>query len=204
MVAVLVANARPPGVRGLTAARPEPRDRAGHIDDAFLTIDVVISVLMPVLDNISFRANKMSKHIHHRVTVGPVKHYGCEPAYGGIHNHFENRTSYGVHEEFEQLETKPVHPDLPGKNLDHDGIVPTNLYNTANTAMICGAFDASIVPPMPLGRREPCQHQQHMACKSASRFSFEYLHGIQVVNGGSSTLYCAPKLEPYNKGIVPM
>jgi hypothetical protein len=95
-------------------------------------------------------------------------------------------------------------PGLPHPSFYYGGNVPTNLYNTANTAMICGAFDGSIVTPMPLGRREPCQQQQHVACKSASRFSFEYLHGIHVVNGGSSTLYCAPELEPYNKGIIPI
>ena len=148
MVAVQVANARPPGVRGLTAAPSEPRDSAGHTEDAFSTIVVGISILMPVLDNISFRENKMSKHNHHHVTVGAVKHYGCEPVYGGIHNHLENWTSCNVHEQCEQLEVKSVHPDLPGKNLEHDGIVRANLKNTACTASIYDTNVRSIITGM--------------------------------------------------------
>ena len=177
MVAVQVANARPPGVRGLTAAPPEPRDSAGHTDDAFSTIVVGISILMPVLDNISFRANKMSKHIHHRVTVGAVKHYGCEPVYGGIHNHLENWTSCNVHEQFEQLEVKSVHPDLPGKNLEHDGIVRANLKNTACTASVFDTNVGSVITAVHVGVREVHGHCAYVACKSTSRSFHTYQNG---------------------------
>ena len=95
MVADLVAIPRQSSVLTGAPRSPEPSDRAGHIENAFSVFVVVISILMPVLNNISLQANKMSKHNYYRVTVGPVKHYGCEPVYGGIHNHLEKWTSCG-------------------------------------------------------------------------------------------------------------
>ena len=148
MVADLVAIPRQSSVLTGAPRSPEPSDRAGHIENAFSVFVVVISILMPVLNNISLQANKMIKHNYYRVTVGPVKHYGCEPVYGGIHNHLENWTSCNVHEQFEQLEVKSVHPDLPGKNLEHDGIVRTNLKNTACTASVYDANVRSIITGM--------------------------------------------------------
>ena len=182
MVADLVAIPRQSSVLTGAPRSPEPSDRAGHIENAFSVFVVVISILMPVLNNISLQANKMIKHNYYRVTVGPVKHYGCEPVYGGIHNHLKKWTSCGIHEEFEQLEVKPVHPDLPGKNLNYDGIVRTNLTNTACTASVFDANEKSIFTAEHVGVRELHGQHEHVTCTSSSSSSLVYTHGIDMSN----------------------
>jgi hypothetical protein len=187
MVAVLVAIPRQPCVRGLTAAPPEPCDRAGTLRDASSALFEVVNDLMRLLDNIShFLSHNVDNHNQYHIIVGTVKQYGCNPLHGGIHNHLGNWTSCGVHEEFEQPEVKHVHPDLHGKNLDHDGIVRANLENMACTASVPDTIEGSVITAEQIGIRALHGQRAHMACKPTSTFSHKYMHGFDVFNGDKS------------------
>ena len=154
MVAVLVAIPRQPCARGLTAAPPEPRDRAGTLGDASSALVDAVNDLMRLLDNIShFLSHKMNNHNQHHIIVGTVKQHGCDPVHGGIHNHIGNWTSCGVHDDFEQPEVKPFHPDLLGKHLDHDGIVRANLEITACPHVHRVSDYPTLLPPTGLQHR---------------------------------------------------
>jgi hypothetical protein len=205
MVAVLVAIPRQPCARGLTAAPPEPRDRAGTLGDASSALVDAVNDLMRLLDNIShFLSHKMNNHNQHHIIVGTVKQHGCDPVHGGIHNHIGNWTSCGVHDDFEQPEVKPFHPDLLGKHLDHDGIVRANLEITACTASNFDTNEGSVITAAHVGVRVLYGQHPRMACNSTSTSSLKLLHGIHVGCGESSIPSSAPEREPFKEGIVHM
>jgi hypothetical protein len=79
-----------------------------------------------------------------------------------------------------KLDFKHPHAGLAATSFYYGGIVPTNLCNTANTAMIRGVFDGSIVTSMPIFRRAPHKLQLQVACKSSSTSYHNYMHGIDV------------------------
>ena len=62
MVAVLVAIPRQPCVRGLTAAPPEPSDRAGTIDDA---TSALVDVVNNPYKSTAMHLDKVHIQTHH-------------------------------------------------------------------------------------------------------------------------------------------
>jgi hypothetical protein len=182
MVAVLVAIPRQPCVRGLTAAPPEPCDRAGTIGDSS-------SALVDVINDVNKSTDKHLNKIHiqnQHLTI-------CNMMIIYLVGIVENNTIGGgdepldvlVRHDFNEFKAHEIHyplPGLPDPSFCYGGIVPEHLDNTTNTATNPGVLDGSIGASTPLHQRVLHQQHPHVACKSTSSSSLIYIHGINGSN----------------------
>ena len=66
--------------------------------------------------------------------------------------------------------------------MNYDGIVRTNLTNTACTASVFDANEKSIFTAEHVGVRELHGQHEHVTCTSSSSSSLVYTHGIDMSN----------------------